>query len=706
MTLDEASWPIERAGEALAALAGRAGLAVGRELPAPGAAVLADPDDAAMDRWLAGAAATLGLEAEAIDSDLGGVDALLRRSAPALLRVGVGGRRLLLVLRGGRRWLTVLTPALRAWRVALARVRGEVCEPALASSRADAEALIGRTGLTGARRERAVELLLHQRGAARRVGRAWLLRASPAAPLWALLRADGLLPQLAGLIGLRALELGLVIGSWWLIAGLVFAGRSDPGWAAAWMLMLLTIVPCRMGQTALVGEVLRGAGTILKRRLLVGAMAMDGDLTRREGAGLLLGRVLETSAVEALGLRGGLLALFAGLEFMAAIPVLARGPAGWLHVPMLVVWALLAVALVRRTGLHLRAWTDERAALTHHLVEVMVGHRTRLAQQPPAHWHEREDVRLRGVLAAEERLNGSEALLVALVPRGWLVLGVVGLVPAFLAEGPGSAVALATGIGGVFLAQRGLTTLVGGATQLLAAGVALREALPMLRASAGVDAGARGSMLALPPVPAGQPLLVARGLGFRYPGRERRVLAGVDLTIVAGERLLLAGGSGGGKSTLGAIVAGLREPGEGLVLLAGLDRPTLGLVGWRRRVAAAPQFHENHVFTATFAFNLLMGRGWPPGAADLAEAQAVCEELGLGELLARMPGGLMQMVGETGWQLSHGERSRLYIARALLQKVDLLVLDESFAALDPRTLQQALACVLARARAVLVIAHP
>ena len=470
MTLDEASWPIERAGEALAALAGRAGLAVGRELPAPGAAVLADPDDAAMDRWLAGAAATLGLEAEAIDSDLGGVDALLRRSAPALLRVGVGGRRLLLVLRGGRRWLTVLTPALRAWRVALARVRGEVCEPALASSRADAEALIGRTGLTGARRERAVELLLHQRGAARRVGRAWLLRASPAAPLWALLRADGLLPQLAGLIGLRALELGLVIGSWWLIAGLVFAGRSDPGWAAAWMLMLLTIVPCRMGQTALVGEVLRGAGTILKRRLLVGAMAMDGDLTRREGAGLLLGRVLETSAVEALGLRGGLLALFAGLEFVAAIPVLARGPAGWLHVPMLVVWALLAVALVRRTGLHLRAWTDERAALTHHLVEVMVGHRTRLAQQPPAHWHEREDVRLRGVLAAEERLNGSEALLVALVPRGWLVLGVVGLVPAFLAEGPGSAVALATGIGGVFLAQRGLTTLVGGATQLLRPG--------------------------------------------------------------------------------------------------------------------------------------------------------------------------------------------------------------------------------------------
>nr|WP_276600375.1 MULTISPECIES: ABC transporter ATP-binding protein [unclassified Nannocystis] len=213
-------------------------------------------------------------------------------------------------------------------------------------------------------------------------------------------------------------------------------------------------------------------------------------------------------------------------------------------------------------------------------------------------------------------------------------------------------------------------------------------------------------MLSFPPVPEGQLIVVARGLGFRYPGRERPVLRDVDLAIAAGDRLLLEGGSGGGKSTLGALVAGLREPTSGLVLLAGLDRPTLGLVGWRRRIAAAPQFHENHVITAPLAFNLLMGRGWPPTQAQLAEADAVCRELGLGDLLERMPSGLQQMVGETGWQLSHGERSRLFIARALLQGVDLVVLDESFAALDPATLQQALRCVLNRARAVLVIAHP
>ena len=78
----------------------------------------------------------------------------------------------------------------------------------------------------------------------------------------------------------------------------------------------------------------------------------------------------------------------------------------------------------------------------------------------------------------------------------------------------------------------------------------------------------------------------------------------------------------------------------------------------------------------------------------------------MGDLLDRMPAGLLQMVGEMGWQLSHGERSRLYIARALLQSADLVILDESFAALDPETLCQALRCVLRRAATLLVIAHP
>jgi ABC-type bacteriocin/lantibiotic exporter with double-glycine peptidase domain len=184
------------------------------------------------------------------------------------------------------------------------------------------------------------------------------------------------------------------------------------------------------------------------------------------------------------------------------------------------------------------------------------------------------------------------------------------------------------------------------------------------------------------------------------------LLRGADLRIGAGERALLTGASGSGKSTLASLLAGWRSPESGLVLLSGLDRHTLGAEGWRRRVAAAPQFHENHVFTGTLAFNLLLARRWPAEAEDLLDAEEVCRDLGLGDLLDRMPGGLQQIVGESGWQLSHGERSRVFVARALLQRADLVILDESFAALDPETLRQCVRCVARRAPALILIAHP
>jgi ATP-binding cassette subfamily B protein len=75
-------------------------------------------------------------------------------------------------------------------------------------------------------------------------------------------------------------------------------------------------------------------------------------------------------------------------------------------------------------------------------------------------------------------------------------------------------------------------------------------------------------------------------------------------------------------------------------------------------------------------------------------------------LLERMPGGLSQLLGESGWQLSHGERSRVFIARALLQDPQLLILDESLGALDPETHQRVLQAVVARSRSLIIVAHP
>ena len=120
----------------------------------------------------------------------------------------------------------------------------------------------------------------------------------------------------------------------------------------------------------------------------------------------------------------------------------------------------------------------------------------------------------------------------------------------------------------------------------------------------------------------------------------------------------------------------------------------------------APQSYENHIFSGSLAFNLLMGRSWPPRREDLAEAQSVCCDLGLSDLLTRMPAGLDQMVGEAGWQLSEGERTRVFLGRALLSGGEVLVLDESFAALDPKSLSCAHQALRQRAPTVLMVAHP
>ncbi len=349
--------------------------------------------------------------------------------------------------------------------------------------------------------------------------------------------------------------------------------------------------------------------------------------------------------------------------------------------------------------------------MTHDLVEGMVGHRTRLAQEERAGWHVEEDAALARYLDVASPMDRTATLLFALVPRGWLLLALLALLPSFVA-GASSPAALAIAIGGMLLAFRALRRLSLGVTQLAGAAIAWNQVAPLFRAAA------EDARDATPvPLPASSPrseatadarlpLIEARDLVFRHAERSDPVLRGCSLRIDGGERVLLQGASGGGKSTLTSLLAGLRAPASGLLMVEGLDHHSLGAEAWRRRVAAAPQFHENHVLTGTFAFNVLMGRRWPPTQADLAEAQAVCRGLGLGPLLDRMPAGLLQMVGESGWQLSHGERSRLYIARALLQGADLVLLDESFAALDPENLRQALQYVLERAGALLVVAHP
>jgi ATP-binding cassette, subfamily B, bacterial len=703
--LDSLAWPAGRLGEALSALARHAGLRPARlDLPEPDET--ASPDD--LDRWTTAAAAAMGLEAEPVEVSYGEVEALVQGGGPALLRLpGEGSPRLLPLLAAGRRTAVVLGPDHQPWRVPVSRLRDALRREHDARLGPEVDRLLAEAGVPARRRERARAALLAERLAAARVGGCWILDLPPGGSFWTAARRAGLPARAAVLVGAHMVQHAVLLLSWWVLGRGVLQGRLDMGWLLAWALLLLTVTPFRALELWSSGVLMTRAGRLFKRRLMMGALSVEPEETRHQGAGQLLGRILNADALESLALTGAHIGVITLSEIALALPVLALGAAGWLHALLLLAWVALAVWLGWRYFRQRRAWTEARLEMTHDLVEQMVGHRTRLAQQSAEHWHEREDRDLERYLDLSAELDRRAAQLMVLIPRGWLLVSLLALAAPFV-SGQASAGALAVSLGGALFAYWSFWKMVRGLADLAEAAIAWRQVAPIFRAAGRSEKVApEAALIAAAPLASQTPVVIeAHDLVFRYGDRTDPALAGCSLTVRSGERLLLEGPSGGGKSTLASLLAGLRVPQSGLLLLGGLDRHSLGREGWRRRAVAAPQFQENHVLTDIFAFNLLMGRDWPPRPGDVTEAEAVCRELGLGELLDRMPAGLLQMVGESGWQLSHGEKSRLYIARAILQRAELVVLDESFAALDPESLRRALTCVLARARTLLVIAHP
>jgi ATP-binding cassette subfamily B protein len=183
--------------------------------------------------------------------------------------------------------------------------------------------------------------------------------------------------------------------------------------------------------------------------------------------------------------------------------------------------------------------------------------------------------------------------------------------------------------------------------------------------------------------------------------RGAPVLEGVSFRVAPGEVLAVVGPSGSGKSTIADLLLRLFDPQQGTVRLDGHDLRTLRLADVRRHVALVEQVP--FLFHATIAENLRYAR---PEASDAA-VRAAAEAAGLQDLLARLPEGSGTVVGERGAALSAGERQRIAIARALLARPAVLVLDEPTAALDPETERQVLAGyeALLRGRTTIVISH-
>ncbi len=162
---------------------------------------------------------------------------------------------------------------------------------------------------------------------------------------------------------------------------------------------------------------------------------------------------------------------------------------------------------------------------------------------------------------------------------------------------------------------------------------------------------------------------------FRYP-RQQALLSIPSLRIRSGEHVAVAGENGAGKSTLVKLIARVYDVHAGSIHVGGEDVRNIGLEGLRRAVSYLPR--EAILFSGTLASNL---RFVSPAVSDEQLWDAI-RLVGLFDFVSALPDGLQQKVGPSGCQLSGGERQRLAIARALLQRPHILILDEATSCLD------------------------
>ena len=187
----------------------------------------------------------------------------------------------------------------------------------------------------------------------------------------------------------------------------------------------------------------------------------------------------------------------------------------------------------------------------------------------------------------------------------------------------------------------------------------------------------------------------------RFGYRDAPVLPGLDLTIPAGQTVALVGATGAGKTTIARLMARFYDPGQGRVLLDGVDLRQLSEQSLRNEVVLITQ--ENFLFSGSIADNIELGK---PGA-DRAEIAAAAKAIGADAFISALPGGYDSEVGKRGGRLSAGQRQLISFARVFLAAPAVLVLDEATSLLDlpgEQAVQAALRTILA-GRTALIIAH-
>ncbi|WP_103353189.1 thiol reductant ABC exporter subunit CydC [Amycolatopsis sp. CA-128772] len=419
--------------------------------------------------------------------------------------------------------------------------------------------------------------------------------------------------------------------------------------------------------------VLRWLGSLRTRvyqALLPGTRYSGGDLVTR--------LVSDVDALQDAVLRWLLPAAVAAVVGAAAVAVTAGASvpaAAVLTAGLLVAGVLLPWLVVRATGRAARETAGARAELAERAVELVTGHRELVAAGALGE-QRRKATRVVDVIAAAERAAAGRTAL----------LGAAGVL---VQLGTAVAVARLCHASGPWTAALTLAAVTAFEVVLPLIGAARR--VPEIRASA---ARVR-AVLSEPALPAGT-RTAADGhfrlekAGVRHPGRPP-ALRDVDLDLPPGKRVGILGPSGAGKTTLLRLLLGSETPTEGRVTLDG--HPLAEYAGLANVISGAEA--DAHVFHTTVRENLLLAK---PDATD-DELRAACDTAGFDLDLDRD-------TGPDGDALSGGQRQRLVLARAVLAKPRVLVLDEPVEGLDPAHGDAVLKRVLAQAAgSVVLVTH-
>lgn len=286
-----------------------------------------------------------------------------------------------------------------------------------------------------------------------------------------------------------------------------------------------------------------------------------------------------------------------------------------------------------------------------------------------------------------------------------LLLGVLGIVVIWLAARMIMTNTFSVGLLVAFVAYKGLfvqrvSSLIDTAVELRMLGIhaeRLADIALVAPERAGPPAPERGAGEA--GANARPVAIEVRDLAFRYGPNDPWILDGVSFRVEAGEWLAIAGPSGGGKTTLLKLLAGLLEPSRGTILVDGEPLDRLGPDAWRGRLGVVMQ--DDHLFAGSIADNISFfasDADWER-IEDAARAAAVHDDI------RAMPMGYGTLIGDMGTVLSGGQKQRVLLARALCRRPGLLLLDEATSHLDVARERAVNTALAGMALTRIVIAH-